>query len=191
MILFIPVSRRNAHGLLFERAVSQFGLITAADAREEGIDPVRLRQMLQRGTLERMSRGVYRFPAAPASRLDDYAAAVFWPIGVRGVLSHETALDLHELCDVNPAGIDITVPSAHRVRGREIPPAYRFHRRDLDPEDLMALDGLPIVTPVRAVLDGVDLALRQDLIEQAIDTLRERSALDRGGERRIYRRIYA
>jgi hypothetical protein len=29
------------------------------------------------------------------------------------VLSHETALDLYELCDVNPAGIDVTVPRSY------------------------------------------------------------------------------
>jgi len=33
-------------------------------------------------------------------------------------LSHETALDLHDLCDVNPAQIHLTVPAAYRLRRR-------------------------------------------------------------------------
>ena len=33
----------------------------------------------------------------------------------RGVLSHDTALDLYELCDINPARIHITIPTAYRL----------------------------------------------------------------------------
>jgi predicted transcriptional regulator of viral defense system len=34
----------------------------------------------------------------------------------RGTLSHDTALDLHELCDINPAQIHITIPTAYRLQ---------------------------------------------------------------------------
>ncbi len=36
--------------------------------------------------------------------------ATLWPRGAHGALSHETALDLYGLSDVNPAKIHITVP---------------------------------------------------------------------------------
>ena len=56
--------------------------------------------------------------------------AALWPgRGMRGVLSHETALDLYALSDVNPARIDITLPRAYRIR-RDVPAAYRVHHED-------------------------------------------------------------
>lgn len=185
------MARDGVQDRLFEYALDQFGLITAEDARSLDVDPVRLRQMLRRGVVTRVSRGVYRFALAPKHRLDQYAAATFWPRGTRGVLSHETALDLHDLCDVNPDRIDITVPRLHRVRSRDIPPAYRLHNRELLPGDQTYLEGLPIVTPVRAVLDAIDSHLRSGLVRQAIGTLRERGGLDAGGEERIYRRLFS
>jgi predicted transcriptional regulator of viral defense system len=77
--------------------------------------------------------------------------ATLWPgRGVRGVLSDETALELYELSDVNPARIDITVPRAHRIR-REIPSESRVHHEDLPEGDVTSFEGIPIVTPARAI----------------------------------------
>ncbi|HKO27522.1 MAG TPA: hypothetical protein VJU80_08710, partial [Solirubrobacteraceae bacterium] len=59
-------------------------------------------RMFQRGHLERRATGVYRLRLTPASSLDAYMEAVSGP-GVRGVLSHETGLDLYGLSDVNLA----------------------------------------------------------------------------------------
>jgi predicted transcriptional regulator of viral defense system len=36
-------------------------------------------------------------------------AAALWPQGIQGVLTHDTALDLWDVSDVNPAKIHITV----------------------------------------------------------------------------------
>jgi hypothetical protein len=49
------------------------------------------------------------------------------------VISHDSALDLWDLCDVNPTKIHATVPKTSRVRR---PPAYAVHVRDLDAGDL-------------------------------------------------------
>ena len=95
---------------LHDHAVEQHGFLTTRDADELGVNPRRLHVMKDRGVLEHVSRGVFRFPDVPAGPLDQYAAATLWPLEVQGVLSHATALDLHELCDINPSRIDITVP---------------------------------------------------------------------------------
>lgn len=171
---------------LYERAIGQHGIVTAEDANELGIDGAVLRMLHKRGRLVRFSRGVYRFPEMPAGPLDQYAAATFWPLGVRGVLGHLTALDLHDLCDVNPARIDLVLPRAYDVNpNREIPKHLRLHFKDLPAEDLTVLEGLPIITPVRAIIDAIRGGVRADLIQQAIDTLTERGLLSRGEARRI------
>ena len=106
-----------------ELATDQYGFITYTDLRELGEDPVRLRQWVQRGGVERVGHGIYRFQQIPPTPLDPYMLATLWPAG-RGVLSHETALELHEL--------------RHRVVSENIAnaetPGYRARRVDFEDE---------------------------------------------------------
>jgi predicted transcriptional regulator of viral defense system len=160
---------------LLDLAQDQRGYLRAEDARAAGFDPKRLVDYERRGVAERVAYGVYRMNAIPAGDLDEYMRAALWPMGV-GFLSHETALDLYELCDVNPARIDVTVPRGYRTH-REVPALYRLHPRDLASEQTGRLRGLPIVTPLQAILDGIESGLRGDLIEQAIGTAEQQSLL--------------
>jgi predicted transcriptional regulator of viral defense system len=154
---------------LAEVANDQYGFLTPDDARSRQIDPINLVRMFSRGQLERRATGVYRLALTPSSPLDAYMEAVLWPQrGARGVLSHETALGLYELSDVNPAKVHITVPSAHRVR-RRIPTVYRIHHEDLAPGDITAFEGIPIVTPLRAIRQAHEAHLGPALVSQAID----------------------
>ncbi len=170
-------------------ALSRHGLITVDEAEQLGVDTVRLRQMARRGAFERISRGVYRLTGAPHSRFTAYVAAALWPrqAGTSvGVISHESALDLHELCDVNPGRIDITVPSSYRLGRRDTPALYRFHRRDLADHERTDHSGVPVVTPVRAILDAIEIGVRDGLIQQAIQTLRRRDELNLRDETRVF-----
>jgi predicted transcriptional regulator of viral defense system len=157
---------------LLDVANDQFGYVTAEDARELGVDPVQLRLMHHRGSLDRVALGVYRFPPVPVTELDQYMEAVLWT-RTAAVLSHETALDLHDVCDINPAKIHLTVPTRYRLR-RDLPVMYRLHRRSLDAGDVTRHEGIPIVTVRRAILDGIDSGVGGHLIDQAIDTARRR-----------------
>ncbi len=160
---------------LADIAVDQHGYVTARDAERNGIDPHRLVEMAKRGTVERVARGVYRMPVVAPTGLEQLMEATLWPRG-QGVLSHETALDLHDLCDVNPAKIHVTVPRAHRIT-REVPQPYAIHHRDLKASETMRHEGIAIVTPSRAILDGIETHLRGDLLHQAIDTARRRGLI--------------
>lgn len=171
------MARGNPQRELLALAASQHGYVRPEDALAAGVDPVRLRQMARRGTFERVDRGIYRARDIPVGRHDDLMRAVLWPQGVRGVISHESALDFHGLCDVNPADYDITVPAAYRVRRRTPPSNYRLHHRDLAASDVTYLDDVPVVVPMRAVLDGIEAGVRDSMIHQAIDTLRRRREL--------------
>jgi predicted transcriptional regulator of viral defense system len=148
-------------------AQDQHGFVRTADLREHGLDPRRLNDYWRRGLADRLGYGVYRIKLVPPSPWDEFMQATLWPDG-RGVLSHETALDLHELCDVNPSHIDITVPRQYRTH-RRAPGTYRLHDRDLSPEDVQYIEAVPIVTPARAIADGIEARLRPGLLEQAID----------------------
>lgn len=153
---------------LAEFANEQHGFITPENARQLGIDPTNLVRMAERSQLERRGNSVYRFPLFPLGNLDPYMEASLWPRAVRGVLSHETALDLFDLSDVHPTKIHITVPRTHRIR-RDTPAQYRIHHEDLRREQITRYEGVPIVTPVHAIRQAYRAHLSPALIAQAID----------------------
>jgi predicted transcriptional regulator of viral defense system len=157
-----------AFNQLADVAADQYGFVSQHDARELGIQSMTLIRMSEHGTLERRGHGLYRLRYFPVSPLDSYMEATLWPRGTRGVLSHETALDLYELSDVNPSKIHIAVPRAHRIR-REIPALYRIHHENLPDADVTFYEAIPIVTPAHAIRQSHAAHLGPALIGQAID----------------------
>jgi predicted transcriptional regulator of viral defense system len=160
---------------LFEVAAAQNGFVTTDEAREIGATPQVLVDMHRHGLLNRVAHGVYRFSAFPPGPLDELMQATLWPRRL-GVISHDSALDLWDLCDVNPAKVHVTVPKAARIR-RKAPPLYEVHVRDLDAADVARFEGIPVVTPMRAILDGLERHLDKRLIGQALDAATRRGLI--------------
>ncbi|MGQ0845685.1 MAG: type IV toxin-antitoxin system AbiEi family antitoxin domain-containing protein [Sporichthyaceae bacterium] len=160
-----------------ERAAEQHGYVTTRDARDMEIDPTQLRLMAARGRLERTGRGVYRVPILPRGAHDDLAAAVAWTLG-RGVVSHESALVLHELSDVNPSRIHLTVPRDNhpRAAGGTL---YRTHRRELAASDVTTVDLLPTTTVARTIRDCAATGTDPHQLRQAIDSAERAGTLRR------------
>jgi predicted transcriptional regulator of viral defense system len=161
--------------LLFDVAARQYGYVTSEDVRELGGSRQVLVDMERHGHLERRGHGLYRFTLFPPGPHDDLMEATLWPRRL-GVISHDSALDLWDLCDVNPSRIHLTVPKSARIR-RKTPPLYRIYERDLSADDVGVEEGIPVVVPRRAILDGIERHLDRRLIDQAIDTARGRGSL--------------
>jgi len=162
---------RTYHTKLYEIAEAQLGYFTADQAREAGVIPIRLVQLVKTADIERVSRGVYRLTRFPASALGQFMEATLWPQvrrpGTRGVLSHESALSLYQLSDTNPAKVHITLSPAMRIR-REIPKYLVIHYAALGPQDVKLVEGIPVTTPERAIRDVHANHLGQALVRQAI-----------------------
>ena len=156
---------------VLELAADQHGYFTTEQAEEVGVGHRTLAMMCRRGSLVREAHGLYRDPLFPTTRWGPYMAAALWPRGVRGVLSHETALSLFELSDVSPGRIHITVPRAHRTR-RELPRAYQLHRADLPQGDITTYEGLPVTTVARTLRDCHMSHLGPALLRQALEDAR-------------------
>lgn len=169
---------------LLDHAQQQYGYLTPDDARAADVDPAQLRLMAARQTLEHVGRGLYRVPWVPPTRLDAYMEATLWT-GRRGVLSHDTALDLHELCDVNPNAIHLTVPTDFRTR-KQVPATYRLHRADLAPSEIVWHEGIRMVDPERAILGAIDQALGWQLIDRAIESARARGLVTQATAVRLH-----
>jgi predicted transcriptional regulator of viral defense system len=155
---------------LLEVATDQYGYVSTDDARELGISPRRLKLLAERGSLARVARGLYRFPPAvvPITALDQYMEAILWP-GGRGVISHETALAVYELSDVNPSRVHVAIPRDYRIRRKDVPAVFVFHHADLAETEVTRFEGIPIVTAQRAIRDAHAEHLGPALIAQAID----------------------
>jgi predicted transcriptional regulator of viral defense system len=162
---------------LFALAEEQDGLFTSREARSLGIQDSVLVRLRQRGRLERMSRGVYRIAHYPAERLAQYREAVLWAQASNGperiALSHETALLLYGISDVNPARVNLTVPVSARMR-RVHPKWIELHRANLATEDIQLHEGMPVTTVERSILDVLATTHRSDFAREAItDALRK------------------
>lgn len=152
---------------LAEWAAENFGYVTAKDARELGIPMGTLNALSRRGQLEHVGHGIYRVPLIPQGRLDQYKLATLWPDG-RGQISHESALELYGISDVNPDKINVTVPTAYRTH-RELPRLYVLHRENLPPRERGSFEGIPVVSAAKAIRQLAERHVRPSLLRQAID----------------------
>jgi predicted transcriptional regulator of viral defense system len=155
---------------LAELAAENYGYLTTDEVQDAGIDPHRLLELARRGQIEHRARALYRLPLIPPTPLDAYREATLWPRGSEGVISHASALDLYGLGDANPSKIHLTLPRAHRPR-RQIPRQYVLHHEDLAPVEVRAYEGIPAVTPAKAIRQSRKLG--PELLRGAIeDSLR-------------------
>ncbi len=166
-------------GKVWEKAIQvatdQNGYVVFDDLRKLDADPALLRQWHQRGRVERAAHGIYRFPQIPATPHDPLMLATLWPSG-RGVLSHDTALEAHELCDVNPAKIHITLPRDYRPRRRG-GEQYVVHHDRLSETDLTWYEGIRIVTPAVAIRQAIESKLPRQLVRQAVQTAKKQGSV--------------
>lgn len=171
--------RAPDHRYLFELAAEQGGYFTAAQAHQAGFATDVIRYHVRRGRFRPVQPkvGVYRlrdFPTGP----DDPLWAAWMRLGPKAVLSHGSALRLHNLSDVVPDAIDMWVPYAKRPRmRRSVPNGVRIHvtRRWLAPRDVTRVNGLPVTSPARTLLDVTDGSVTPEQIVLAM-----RQAMERG-----------
>jgi len=168
------------------------GLVTATQARALGIADSVLARLTQRGKLERVARGVYRIPYFPADRLSQYREAVLWARASHGpehvALSHETALGVYGISDVNPSRVRMTVPKAARLR-RQKPKWIAIHRGDLALADVTMHEGLPVTTVAKSVLDVMSETGRMGLARQAIKDARKEGYISAAEGNRLTRQL--
>lgn len=158
---------RDTFSAVYELGADQLGYFTASQAREGGVHPMALIMMEKRQTIERVSRGVYRVQQFPHDPLAEYMEAALWPAGTTGVISHESALALYGISDVNPGRIHLTLPLRHRVR-RAIPRRLSLHHADLADIDRTLYEGIPVTTVARTVRDCRQTSVGRETLERAL-----------------------
>lgn len=171
----MPVDRRGLRNAIHAIAYAQAGYFTAAQAREVGYSYQAQKHHADHGNWLRVDRGIFRLPGWPVGMDDGYVLWHLWARG-RAVVSHDTALALHDLSDVNPALVHLTVPPGFRALDRRA----LLHHQVLPEADVQERSGFRVTTPLRTVLDVATTDLSQEHVDRAVvDAVRQGLATPR------------
>jgi len=153
---------------LFQIASGQQGYFTSRQARESGVSNELVKHHVRTGRFIRTYRGIYRFRDYPSSPREHVAAAWLAVGKDLAVVSHETALDLHDLTDVIPYGIHLTVP--REGRGARKLPGITLHTTTLkfDPRDVQTVEGIRMTSATRTIVDVATTGMSPEHIEVAV-----------------------
>ena len=165
---------------LYQIASAQGGYFTAAQALRSGYAYSQQHFHVERGNWLRVDRGIFRLHDYPPGKREDLIRWSLWSRDRQGtpqaVVSHETALTVHELSDIMPAWVHLTVPQGFRKR---IPPGCVLHKASLVPGDTETRTGYRVTTPLRTLLDVAESPLSQEHLDAAVGDALERGLIRR------------
>lgn len=173
-------SKQDTARRLFSKALEQGGYFTAKQAREVGYDYPHLDYHVSAGNFERVERGLYRLTNLPAGEHDDLVRLTLWSRNrqdePQAVASHESALVLHELSELLPTTLHLTVPPTFR---KDPPAGCVLHKARLAPTDIEERTGFRVTAPLRTLLDAAASGVAEEQLQKAVT-----DALARGLVRR-------
>jgi very-short-patch-repair endonuclease len=154
-------------------ARTQHGVVATWQLHALGISNEAARARTRTGRLHRIHRGVYAVGHRDLSRHGRWMAAVL-AHGPDAVLSHWDAAALWSLRPTARGAVHVTVPAS----GRRASAAIQVHNvRGLDSRDLTRLNGIPVTSVDRTLLDLAELASPQEL-RLALEAADRRELLD-------------
>lgn len=164
----------------------QWGMVTTAQAVALGVNRVDLARMTRAQLLVRLAHGVYRDAGAPIDEFEDLRAA--WlstepelsanrRVDVREhgvVVSGASAAELHRIGDLRPERHEFTTRERRQTQRREL----HYRQRDLEPEDITLVEGLPATTLERTIADLVEARTDFSLVADAFRDAARRTRLN-------------
>ena len=151
---------------LFEIAAAQDGLFTTQQAAEAGYSPQLVAHHLRAGRMLRVRRGIYRLVHFTAGDHEDLTFVWLWSERA-GVFSHQTALALHDLSDVLPSRVHLTLPESWRRRRLRVPDGVVLHHGDISENERRWFGPVPATSPLRTLEDCARGRLPPDLLRGA------------------------
>jgi len=129
-------------------AERQHGVVARRQLLEIGVTPSMVETRLRRGVLAQLHPGVYAVGHRQLRRDGHRVAALLWA-GPGAALSHREAAALHGLWQ---AGAQIDVTTTRRSRTPR-PGVAVHHTRVLDAGDVSRVDGMPVTSVPRTLVD--------------------------------------
>jgi hypothetical protein len=126
------------------------------------------------GRLTRVARGVYRVSGAPWSRRAAQHAALLL-VGPGATLARWSAAELHGFAEPRGGPLDLLAPHPRRQPADADELLRLRSTRDLPPVDRCEIDGLPVTSGARTLVDLAGLASTAQLAELAAAAVRVRA----------------
>jgi predicted transcriptional regulator of viral defense system len=174
---------KEAERRLSAVAQTQQGFFTAKQAIHAGFAEKTHAYHVRAGNWIREHRGIYRLADFSVGERPDLMPWYLWSQNRRevpeGTYSHETALSLHELSDIMPSKLQMTVPR-HFRRNSRLPEVLELHRADLGKEDVREMQGVRVTRPLRTITDLVKSGrVDRDQLRKAVAEALERGLFTR------------
>ena len=150
--------------LLSKVARSQYGVFTLEQALACGFSERAIEARVRRGAVARLDPGIYAIGGTPPSWHRSVMAAVL-SVNERTAASHRTAAYLWDLTSREPGRTEVVTTRHDRVH-RD---SFIVHESlDLLEHDIVVVDGLPVTTAARTVVD-LGAVARPRLVEACLD----------------------
>jgi hypothetical protein len=137
-------------------AEPQHGVVARRQLLDAGLSHRVIDRRTATGRLLPLHRGVYAVGHRRLTRHGFRFAAVL-VAGPRAALSHREAAALHALVPAPGTRIELTTPSQRRVAGVTV------HRARLEATDVATVDGVPVTTVARTLVDLAGVVPRERL----------------------------
>jgi len=159
----VPGPRQDLRQALQRIAFEQAGYFSAKQALEVGYTYQAQKYHADHGNWLRVDRGLFRLPHWPATADDVYVRWVLWS-GGRAVVSHESAMAVHGLSDLDPSSIHLTVAPDFHARDD----AVVLHVRELSADETESRGAWRVTTPIRTLLDVSATGASQEHLDTAV-----------------------
>jgi very-short-patch-repair endonuclease len=156
-------TRRDTELILRELGTAQHGVVARAQLFVRGLPVHAVDRLVRVRRLMVVQRGVYQIGPLPLPRAAEMAAVLAGGGDAR--ISHRSAAHLAGILEASrPVGtVEVTVV---RERNRRLE-GVRVHRvRDLRADEVTQVDGIPVTTPARTLLDLAEVMTIRE-VEQA------------------------
>ena len=164
----MALDRRDLRRRLFHFAAEQGGYFTAAQARTLGYSYQAQAYHVGAGNWLRTDRGLFRLAEWIPELHDDLIRLTLWSRG-RAVVSHDSALAVHGIGELESARVQLTVPPGFSMRDN----AVALHHVELPDGDVLDRVGFRVTTIVRSLIDVAGVAADDDQLGRAIQEARE------------------
>jgi hypothetical protein len=159
------MAKDGSFGELAALAARQHGAVSTRDAASVRVSKGKLERLVSLGAVQRAAPGVLRIAGSPGSWRQQLAIAVL-SAGPGCAVSHRAAAALHGFDRFPPGPVEVLVDRPYRSRD----PLVRVHStRRLDAVDMTIVDGIPVTTPERTLID-LAAGVGRNRLEEAIDS---------------------
>jgi predicted transcriptional regulator of viral defense system len=160
---------RDKRTHLYHVASQQQGYFTAKQAFQVGYSHRVQSYHKSKGNWKEIDRGIFRLTEYPPMPHEDLVRWSLWSANRKGtpqaVVSHDTALSVHELSDIMPGKIHLTVPPSFK---KKTPKCCILHKKLLRPTDIEEREGFRMTTPLATIVDVADSSFPIEQLEKAI-----------------------